>query len=172
MKRVTKLILTVLFFLFLSGTLICTFAFAGEVFSYCGPSGGLGGNKFDDGQTGGRRITEVRVYSGEFVDSIQIIYTNQVNQVIVGSKHGGPGGNLSVLKLSPNEYITTVGGKYGWYVDSLFMKTNKGQVKKWGGAGGNVDFFYSVPPGTHIHGFFGRAGKYVDSIGVIMNTKQ
>ena len=50
------------------------------------------------------------------------------------------------------------------------MVTNKVQVKNWGGAGGNVDFSYEGPPGTHIHGFFGRAGKYLDSIGVLMRT--
>ncbi len=128
MKRVPKLVLTALFFLFISGTLIFTQDSTAEVFSFCGPSGGLGGNIFNDGQTGGWRVTEVRVYSGQFIDSIQVIYIDQTNRVVAGSKHGGSGGNLSVLKLAPDEYITTVGGKYGSYVDSLFMKTNKGQL--------------------------------------------
>ena len=172
MKKVAKLLLNAFFFMFIFVSINSVSAYAADWFSYCGPSGGLGGNRFDDGQTGGRRIKEVRVYSGAFVDSIQVIYIDQTNQIIPGGKHGGSGGNLSVLKLTLDEYITTVGGKYGSYVDSLFMKTSKGQVKKWGGAGGNVGFFYSVPPGTHIHGFFGSAGKYLDSIGVIMKTKK
>jgi len=170
MKKMAKLAMTVMFFLFAFGIIVDNPAYAAESFSLCGPSGGLGGNNFHDGQTGGRRIKEVRIYSGAYIDSIQVIYTDQMNQTIAGSKHGGPGGNLSVLILAPDEYITTVGGKYGSFVDSLFMKTSKGKVKKWGGAGGTVDFYFSVPPGTSIHGFFGRAGKYVDSVGVIMKT--
>jgi hypothetical protein len=170
MEKMAKLSLITMLFLFAFGSIFDTPAYASESFSPCGISGGLGGNEFHDGQTGGRIIKEVRIYSGTIIDSIQVIYTDHVNQTIAGNKHGGPGGNLSVLTLAPDEYNTTVGGKYGSFVDSLFIKTSKGQVKKWGGAGGTVDFYYSVPPGSSIHGFFGRAGKYVDSVGVIMKT--
>ena len=170
MKNMAKLTLYIMFFLFAIGSLVDSPAYAAETFSPCGPSGGLGGNSFNDGATGGWKVKEVKIYSGAFIDSIQVIYTDQVNQIIAGKKRGGSGGNLSVLKLAPDEYITTVGGKYGRFVDSLFIKTNKGQVKQWGGSGGTIDFVYRVPPGTSIYGFFGRAGKYVDSLGIIMKT--
>ena len=170
MKRVANLVMTALFFLFAFGSMIGNSGHAAEYFSHCGPSGGFGGENFEDHSLGGRRIKEVRIYSGVFIDSIQVVYTNQANDTLSGTKHGGPGGGLGVLKLASDEYIKLVGGKYGSYVDSIYMVTNKEQVKKWGGAGGNVDFSYEVPPGTHIHGFFGRAGKYLDSIGVLMRT--
>ena len=79
-------------------------------------------------------------------------------------------GDLTVLTLAADEYITVIGGRYGRVVDSLFIKTNKGQAKRWGGDGGNVDFFYSVPPGRSISGFFGLAERYVNAIGVITRT--
>ena len=87
MKKMAKLAMTVMFFLFAFGIIVDNPAYAAESFSLCGPSGGLGGNNFHDGQTGGRRIKEVRIYSGAYIDSIQVIYTDQVNQTIAGSKH-------------------------------------------------------------------------------------
>ena len=139
-------------------------------FGYCGPSGGLGGGFFDDGQIGGREVAEVRISSGVFIDAIQIIYVDQTGQTITKPRHGGSGGSLSVFKLAPGEYITEVGGKHGWYIDSLWIKTNQGKTKKWGGGGGSVNFTYHAPPGTRIFGFSGRSGVFLDSIGVIMRT--
>ncbi len=139
-------------------------------FSLCGPSGGVGGAEFSDGQRGGRTIVEVRVRSGALIDSIQVVYRDITGLVGKGAMHGRSGGNLSVFKLGPGEYITVVGGKYGKFIDSLYIKTNKGRHQKWGGQGGNIQFIYTAPPGSRIDGFFGRAGKYLDSIGVIMRT--
>ncbi len=171
MKNMTKFTLSIIFVLFTIGSLVDSRpSYATETFSQFGPSGGHGGNRFNDGARRGQKVKEVKVYSGALIDSIQVVYTGQTNQTFAGKKHGGSGGNLSVLRLAADEYITTIGGKYGNLVDSLYIKTNKGQVKKWGGSGGKVKFYYNVPPGTSICGFFGRAGKYVDSIGVIMKT--
>jgi len=141
-------------------------------FSTCGSCGGVGGAPFTDGQTGGRSIAEVRIRSGAFIDAIQIVYVDDATgETITNPRHGGSGGKLDVFKLAPKEYITEVGGKHGWYIDSLWIKTNKGRTsKKYGGAGGAVTFTLQAPPGTRIHGFFGRAGNYLDAIGVIMRT--
>lgn len=145
-------------------------------FSFLGPSGGLGGNYFSDGQAGGqfssdnRRLTEVRVRSGAFIDSIQLVYENVIGQKIVSPMHGGSGGTLSVFKLDPGEYITRISGKHGWYIDSLLIETNKGKAKGWGGTGGSANYTYTAAPGSSIHGFFGRSGKFLDAIGVILKT--
>ncbi len=94
-----KLTLSAMFVMLAIGVLVGSPVYAAEAFSNCGPSGGLGGSSFSDGATGGWKVKEVRVYSGAFIDSIQVIYTDQTNQAIAGKKHGGSGGNLSVLKL-------------------------------------------------------------------------
>lgn len=141
-------------------------------FSYCGPSGGLGGNKFNDGQTGNRKITEVRISSGWYIDSIQLVY-NIAGSPKVNPKHGGSGGKLKSFKLGVDEQITEIGGKHTKYVNTLWIKTNKGRTEKWGGTkewSDNRDFIYSVPPGTRIDGFWGRSGWYIDAIGVIILT--
>jgi jacalin-like lectin domain-containing protein len=145
-------------------------------FSFLGSSGGVGGNYFSDGQAGGqfssgdRRLTEVRIRSGVFIDAIQLVYEDVIGQKIISPMHGGTGGTLSVFKLAPGEYITRISGKYGWYIDHLLIETNKGKAKGWGGTGGSANYTYTAPPGSSIHGFFGRSGTFIDAIGVILKT--
>lgn len=138
-------------------------------FCYGGPSGGLGGDFFDDGQTGNHRLIEVVVYAGSFIDSIQTVY-DYLGQRVEKPKRGGNGGMKKVLKLAADEHITEIGGRHGWWIDSLWIKTSKGNVEKWGGNGGSRDFYYHVPTGTVIYGFFGYAGRFVDAVGVITLT--
>jgi hypothetical protein len=147
-----------------------------KTFSYCGSSGGGGGDSFSDleisgyGSSDDRKIVEIRIRSGDFIDGIQTVYENQIGQRTESPWHGGTGGNLSIFKLDPDEYITRISGKYGWYVDRIEIVTSKGRNKGWGGMGGAKHYIYNAPPGSHIHGFGGAAGVYIDSIGVIFKT--
>lgn len=147
-----------------------------STFSYNGPSGGVGGVQFSDLQISGgyssdnRRLTEIRIRSGAFVDGIQTVYENQTGQKFESPWHGGSGGTLSVFKLEPDEFVTRISGKYGWYVDRIEIVTNKGRNKGWGGTGGAKHFIYNAPPASYIHGFGGSSGRFVDSIGVIFKT--
>ena len=177
MKKFVMIFLAVLFLSFvLISTLLISDVFASGSFSFCGPSGGFGGNYFSDGTTGGqfssdnRRLVEVRIRSGIFIDAIQTVYENAVGQKITSPRHGGTGGKLSVFKLAPGEYITRISGKYGRFIDSLLIETNKGRAQGFGGTGGAGNYTYKVPPGSRIHGFFGRSGKFLDAIGVIIKT--
>lgn len=139
-------------------------------FVTCGPSGGMGGSTFTDGLKGDLEVAEVKVRSKDYIDAIQIIYGDKAGDTSVSDQHGGTGGSPSNFRLEPEEYITEVGGKYGYYIDSLWIKTNQGRTKNWGGSGGEVSFKYIAPPETRIVGFFGQAGDFLDSIGVIMRT--
>ena len=103
-------------------------------------------------------------------EDTKIVYVDQIGQKTTKPRHGGSGGNPKDFKLAPGEYIIEVGGKYGRFIDSFWIKTNQGKTEKWGGGGGNVNFTYHAPPGTRIFGFFGRSGVFLDSIGVIMRT--
>ncbi|MBV7326938.1 hypothetical protein KFU94_01490 [Chloroflexi bacterium TSY] len=78
------------------------------------------------------------------MDSIQLVYTNRV-----GRRHGG-GGRLDTFRLAPDEYIVQVYGKYGAFIDSLTIVTNKNQHKTWGGNGGAAKFAYTAPNGGKI----------------------
>lgn len=175
-----KFVITFWRTLFISLVLSCTclisYVFASNQFSFCGPSGGTGGKYFSDGPISGqsssvpRRLVEVRIRSGVFIDAIQTVYENSAGQKYTSPLHGGSGGTLSVFKLAPGEYITRISGKYGWYIDSLLIETNKGHAKGWGGTGGAANYTYTAPPGSSIHGFFGRSGKYLDAVGVILKN--
>lgn len=143
-------------------------------FTYLGPSGGLGGNHFSDGQVCGefssddRRLLELRIRSGTLIDAIKTVYVNVLNHKIESDQHGGTGGNLSTFTLAPDEYITRISGKHGTLIDSLLVVTNKGRSKRWGGTGGTRNFIYNAPPETCIHGFWGYSGTLLDSLGVII----
>jgi len=158
-------------------TLMLSMIFAGlanaTTMFFSGPSGGYGGNYFKDPVSiEYQNLIEIRVRSGAYIDSIQTVYNDRMGQGrYVKSQNGGNGGQLSVFKLQPGEYITRISGKYGAFVDSLTVYTSKGRQKRWGGTGGNAHYNYVAPPGTKIHGFFGRSGKFVDAIGVIYKIR-
>ena len=71
-----------------------------------------------------------------------------------------------MLKLEPGEHITEISGRYSAYIDQIVIRTNEGNVKHFGSAPGLHDFQYQTPDGFHIAGFWGRAGRLIDAIGV------
>jgi hypothetical protein len=149
---------------------------ANNAFSFCGPSGGDGGNHYSDGTEAGQfstddhKLVEVRIRSGAFIDAIQTVYEDSIGNKIVSAQHGGNGGKLITFKLALGEYITRISGMYGWVVNTLLIETNKGRAQGWGNPGGLGTYNYTAPPGTSIHGFFGKSGLYLDAIGVILKS--
>ena len=149
-----------------------------------GPSGGPGGSPFDDSDlgnfirspyplpgptlAGSVQIASVTVFSGVYIDSIQVTYAPSEGITGQPEKHGGGGGHPQDLLLQPGEYITEVSGRSGDYVDSLTIRTggSRSQTMTWGGSGGSRSFDYKAPPGTEIVFCWGRSGQYLDAIGV------
>lgn len=81
------------------------------------------------------------------------------------------------IHLGPSEYITEVRGTIGPYatpnsnlITSLKFVTN---VASYGpfGLGGGTPFHIPAQSNNSIVGFFGRAGWYVDAIGVYINDQ-
>ncbi len=131
-----------------------------------GPSGGVGGQPFDDCPPYENAcVSEVRIWSGSCVDALQIVLGID-GEDCESVKHGGSGGNLGIMKLAAGEYITEIYGRYGSYVDSLSLRTNMGQVRRFGGQGGHSEFIYTAPPGYGVIGFWGRAGHILDAVGI------
>jgi len=130
-------------------------------------AGGRGGTEFSDRDVPvGARISEVRIRGGSYIDSIQVVYTLRDGRQYAGARHGGDGGNLSVFRLDSDEYIVAISGKHGNYIDSLVIHTNKRKSSQYGGSGGSRDYQLQVPSGNRGVGFSGKAGKYLDAIGV------
>lgn len=130
-------------------------------------AGGSGGTGFlDEDIPAGARIVEVRVEAGEFIDSVQMIYSFPDGRPIEAARHGGEGGHASTFRLERGEYIIGLSGRCGRYVDSLRIHTNMRASQLFGGSGGERDFRIEVPDGNQAMGFMGRSGMYVDAIGL------
>ncbi len=130
-----------------------------------GPSGGTGGGAFYDGPSANEVVSHVSVRHGAWIDSIQLTYRNIVTGVYRNGGHrGGWGGGPSLAVLAANEYVTTVWGYSGSYVNALNFRTNLGNTYYRGNAAG-VYYQYDVP--GRLTGIKGRSGAYLDSIGVV-----
>ncbi|XP_030484910.2 jacalin-related lectin 3 [Cannabis sativa] len=139
-----------------------------------GPWGGDDGLDWDDGVYS--TVKQVVVAHGTTIDSIQIEYDNNGSSVW-SEKHGGRGGpKVDNIKLDyPHEYLTSINGYYAklneWgppIVRSLTLKSNK---KLYGPFGVEKGSSFSIPTsGGKIVGFHGKAGWFVDSIGVHLKT--
>ena len=129
--------------------------------------GGSGGHSFLDPEVEpGTRVVEVQVRSGEYVDSVQLVYMLRDGQTVMGPQHGGEGGALNVFHLDADEYLVGISGRTGSYIDSIQFLTNKRTSPKFGGSGGGRDFHIEVPAYSQIMGFTGRNGEYLDAIGL------
>jgi hypothetical protein len=129
--------------------------------------GGRGGSPFTDpGMPGRARIVEIRIRSGERIDAVQAVYALPDGRRVEGPQHGGRGGKMSTFLLDSDEYVTAISGRYGDQVDSLVIQTNKRTSQRFGGRGGREDYWIKVPSGSQAAGFTGRAGEYIDAIGL------
>jgi hypothetical protein len=128
--------------------------------------GGRGGAPFTDGVIPGAFVSEVYIFSGNYVDAIQMQYILPDGRKVLGPLHGGPGGRQSTFRLDSDEYIVGLSIKYGEHIDSLRIQTNKRTSSSYGGNGGSRSSRVDVPSGNQAIGFTGRSGEYLDSIGL------
>jgi hypothetical protein len=156
------LVLAVLF----SGIIPCGFAQQPALTSTIG--GGGGGTPFtDETIPNGSRVSEVYIFSGDFVDAVQMQYILPNGKKAMGPRHGGSGGGQNIFRLDSDEYIVGLSIKYGEYIDSLQVQTNKRTSSTFGGFGGSNSYKVQVPSGNQAIGFTGRAGEFLDSIGLV-----
>jgi hypothetical protein len=137
-----------------------------------GPSGGGGGDRFDDEPLleTGTRVVRVVIRTGELVDSVQITHIRPNDTLLDLPHHGGFGGGQQLLDLNVGERITQIDGRYGQLADSINIRTNQGRVLSGGGGGGVDGYVYQAPSGFEIVGFFGRSGELMDAIGVVLRA--
>jgi hypothetical protein len=155
-------------------TLIAAFVLCGftlgfpQQFATTEVAGGSGGGAFSDFQPpAGGRVVEVRVRSGDTIDSVQMAYILPDGRTVTGPRHGGPGGSSVIFRLAADEYIIGLSGRYGDTIDSLHIITNKRTSTQFGGNGGDGRFRIEVPAGNQAVGFTGRCGDVLDAIGLV-----
>lgn len=130
--------------------------------------GGRGGNEFSDFQPpAGARVAEVRIRSGDTIDSVQVAYILPNGRTVLGPMHGGSGGRPSTIRLSSDEYLIAIMGRYGDTIDSMQIITNKRTSTQFGGNGGSRRYRIEVPAGSQAIGFTGRSGNTLDAVGLV-----
>jgi len=128
-----------------------------------GPVGGNGGNPFQDPTN--QEIQEIMIHWGSQVDSITVTFKSGQT-----THHGGTGGeNEREFDLEEGEYITQIWGNYDGEIKSIAFVTNQGRTHgPFGPNNGNVGYKLLACSPSHVIGFFGRAGSYLDAIGLIV----
>jgi hypothetical protein len=135
-------------------------------------AGGGGGSAFSDRDIPpGARITEIRVFSSKRIEGIQAVYHLPNGRTADGPLRGGSGGRRSIVRLDPDEYIIRISGRCGDIIDSLVIQTNRRTSQQFGGRGGNQDYNIEVPARHEAVGFAGRAGQYLDAIGLAYSAQ-
>ncbi|KAK1575915.1 hypothetical protein Q3G72_009459 [Acer saccharum] len=132
------------------------------------PWGGLGGTRWSYMPEGG--IVEIIINHGVIIDSLSFKSVSANNVAESSSNFGGKGGNKTQISIDwPEEYLTSISGttiKYNntEYVESLTFYTNWHTHGPFGYEKGT---HFSLPVENRvIVGFHGRAGRYMDAIGV------
>lgn len=168
------------------------FSFAGHMIGFHGSSGniinnigvyvlkhvhqkiafvGEGGNRFDDNPDSFFppviKLTKLFIYHGDSVDSIQAEYQLLGGSTVLGKKHGGDGGTLSIVCITPGEHIVGLKCKSrGDFVDQITIFTAKrdnGTITHYGPFGkygGDSYYIYG-----NILALIGKEGDYMDGIG-------
>ena len=146
-----------------------------------GPSGGVGGDIFDpiipQDQKPGWKIREIKVTSESLINQIQLEWENKKNEIqdspVIGSYDGG---NKDEFDIVSDDYLVIVKGSVvqgdsgAIYVSSLQFTTNTGITSPIFGNPTSEVFSYQAPPGFQIIGIFGRAGGFIDALGVYINN--
>jgi len=145
----------------------------------CGPSGGKGGDGFEDTPPPKAKISQVNIWVKEdddkaVIHAIQVEWLDDSNSDIHGEAAKYP---MHHVTLRDDEYLVGISGKCGDHLDKItFHTTNKDYP--FGGTGGDVEFYYNLSDDgvsirdIHIVGFMGRDGDVIDAIGCIFALKE
>ena len=141
-----------------------------------GPSGGANGKYcLSNDVRPFWRLTSVNVKSGNNIDAIDMTFeipgapggAPQKQVIHCGGDSGSPN---TLLTLAPDEYIVRILGRYGNFVDNLFVQTSKGQMRNFGNQNSDAPgtFDYIAPQGMAISGLVIRSCAFVDAVGVVI----
>ena len=138
--------------------------------------GDEGGKAFQDQAKG--RLARVVVRGGWWVDSVACTWADADGEEDDGPTRGGEGGTERVLTLRPGESLVRVSGviradgdrgvRVGQEViGSLTFKTTRRTIGPFGETTEGRKFTLDAPAGQEICGFRGRAGQYLNALGIV-----
>nr|KAJ0226069.1 hypothetical protein LSAT_V11C100007970 [Lactuca sativa] len=141
-----------------------------------GPWGGSQGEDWVIMPEAGGFLKKITIVHAGVIDRIRFQSDCQTGKTET-SIFGGDGGNKTDMILIdyPDEYLTNISGTIGQFggstvVMSLCFRTNQIRYGPYGNSDKGIPFSYDGKDGM-IVGFYGRAGKYIDSIGIYVIPK-
>jgi len=137
-----------------------------------GPAGGIGGQPFDGKCPATPAIKQIEVKYGWFLGEITVTWNDGSSETYQGNyPHDDP--DVETFVLDDDEYLIAIDGatsdpSNGYVVKNIRFTTNKRVSKAYGPTSGfgGPPYRFEVPTGFRIFGFFCRAGKYIDAIGI------
>jgi hypothetical protein len=89
------------------------------------------------------------------------------------SKHDNNPPQSSLTWASPAQTIrrSRISGRCGNFVDSLQIQTNLQLFNKSGGQGGANEYRFQAAHGEEFVGFHGKAGNFIDAVGVMVRNR-
>lgn len=151
----------------------------------CGPVGNAG----DSHQKGQQSFNSVKwlesqgavlggfiIHAGKYVRCIQFIGNQEKPesgdcQKVLSEPHGtdNVAKRYTFTISSPDEYVTAIDVRAGAWIDAIRLHTNQKSSVWMGGMGGD-EYHLTPPPGRNILGVMGTSGKFVGSLGVLLNS--
>lgn len=120
------------------------------------------------------RIRRIIVWSGEYVNGLQIAYENKNSGCVSdektwlwSEKHLGTHGTFSEksVDMHPNEFVTGVEGTVAIWMNHLIIHTNRREIPFGESTAGN-HFNIQLPFNYVMTGFCGAKGGHVHNLGV------
>ncbi|KAK2636760.1 hypothetical protein Ddye_031552 [Dipteronia dyeriana] len=136
-----------------------------------GPWGGPGGVAWDYNPGSDSSIVEIVISHGDVVDSVAFkSFNSATGQTVSSGRHGGNGGVSDTISIDGSgEYLNLISGTTLDYfgnvvVESLTFHTN---LTTYGPFGLTTGSAFEIPmENGKIVGFFGRAGDFLDALGI------
>lgn len=142
-----------------------------------GPVGGIGGDEVPPwAMPSDGTIVRIEVKWGDYVNQLLFHYTSPSSGQGVISLGGYDSGSHRVdISLQEGQEIVALSGNCGDYLDSVTIAMRMPasgvppiqEYGPYGGPGGEAFAPLSVPDGGRFAGLFGRAGQWVDALGVV-----
>ncbi|TXG56070.1 hypothetical protein EZV62_017383 [Acer yangbiense] len=134
-----------------------------------GTWGSEGGFHWDFNLGSDAVIIEILIGHGDVVDWVAFKVFNADGRTVSSGRHGGSGGKTEKITMVPGEILTSISGTTTEYftnviVESLTFHTTERVYGPYGLTNGSP---FNIPmENGEIVGFYGKAGDFVDSIGI------